>query len=269
MFEQQPVSAQEFEAATNELKSAEAAEELARLDLSYTTVRAPFGGRIVRRLVDVGQNVSAGTALFVVSDFDPLLAVVHVPFERVQEAPAESAGPARPRQQQGASRRADQAREPGDRPGERDHQGNDRDPVVPAGHPPRRLRGGEDRHRAPRVEHDHPEDRGLRGQGRSGGVRRGGHDRRAARRRGRIPGRRERGDPERRPERRTGRGQGTALAQTRRRDQGPQRRSRGVERAGIQAAAAAAKQPTEPPTKPPTRPAPPRPTRRRPPPPTR
>ena len=87
MFEQQAVSAQDFEEATNELKSAEAAEELARLDLSYTTVRAPFTGRIVRRLVDVGQNVSAGTALFVVSDFDPLLAVVHVPskeFKRLQ-----------------------------------------------------------------------------------------------------------------------------------------------------------------------------------------
>jgi membrane fusion protein (multidrug efflux system) len=87
MFEQQLVSAEEFEAATNELKSAEAADELARLDLSYTTVRAPFGGKIVRRLVDVGQSVSAGTALFVVSDFDPLLAVVHVPskeFKKLQ-----------------------------------------------------------------------------------------------------------------------------------------------------------------------------------------
>jgi membrane fusion protein (multidrug efflux system) len=87
MFDQQAVSAQDFEAATNDLKSAEAAEELARLDLSYTSVRAPFTGRIVRRLVDVGQNVSAGTALFVVSDFDPLLAVVHVPskeFKKLQ-----------------------------------------------------------------------------------------------------------------------------------------------------------------------------------------
>ena len=79
MFEQQLVSAEEYEAASNELKSAEAAEELARLELSYSTVRAPFTGRIVRRTVDVGQNVSAGTALFVISDFNPLLAVVHVP----------------------------------------------------------------------------------------------------------------------------------------------------------------------------------------------
>ncbi len=79
MFEQQLVSAEEYEAATNELKSAEATEELARLELSYSTVRAPFTGRVVRRLVDVGQNVSAGTPLFAVSDFNPLLAVVHVP----------------------------------------------------------------------------------------------------------------------------------------------------------------------------------------------
>jgi membrane fusion protein (multidrug efflux system) len=79
MFEQQLVSAEEFEDVKNQLKSAEAAEGLARLDLSYTTVRSPFVGHVVRRLVDVGQNVSAGTALFVVSDFDPLLAVVHVP----------------------------------------------------------------------------------------------------------------------------------------------------------------------------------------------
>ncbi len=50
-----------------------------RLNLSSTTVGAPFEGRVVRRLVDVGQNVNVGTALFVVSDFDPLLAVVHVP----------------------------------------------------------------------------------------------------------------------------------------------------------------------------------------------
>jgi membrane fusion protein (multidrug efflux system) len=79
MWEQQLVSAEEFESTKNELKAAEAAEELARLNLSYTTVTAPFAGRIVSRLVDVGQNVNAGTPLFVISDFDPLLAIVHVP----------------------------------------------------------------------------------------------------------------------------------------------------------------------------------------------
>ena len=70
---------EEFEAARSELARAEADEGLARLDLSYTEVTAPFGGRVTRRLVSVGQNVSVGTPLFALADFDPLLAKVHVP----------------------------------------------------------------------------------------------------------------------------------------------------------------------------------------------
>ncbi|MBK7703101.1 MAG: efflux RND transporter periplasmic adaptor subunit [bacterium] len=70
---------EEFEAARSELARAEADEGLARLNLSYTEVVAPFGGRVTRRLVSVGQNVSAGTPLFALADFDPLLAKVHVP----------------------------------------------------------------------------------------------------------------------------------------------------------------------------------------------
>ena len=73
------VPAEEFETLKNQLKAAEAEEGLARLTLSYTEVKAPFRGAVVSRLVDVGQNVSLGTPLFLLSDFDPLLARVHVP----------------------------------------------------------------------------------------------------------------------------------------------------------------------------------------------
>lgn len=79
MLSQDLVSPEEYAVLKNQLAAAEAAEELARLNLSYTTVTAPFTGNIVERVVDVGQNVSAGTALFRISDFEPLLAVVHVP----------------------------------------------------------------------------------------------------------------------------------------------------------------------------------------------
>lgn len=79
MWEQQLVSAEEFQGVRNDLKAAEAAEGLARLNLSYTTVTAPFSGRVVSRRVDVGQNVTIGLPLFLVSDFDPLLAIVRVP----------------------------------------------------------------------------------------------------------------------------------------------------------------------------------------------
>ena len=87
MWERNLVSAEEFEIVQNDLRAAEAAEGLARLDLSYTRVKAPFAGRIVQRLVDVGQNVNVGTPLFLLADFDPLLARVYVPskeFKKLQ-----------------------------------------------------------------------------------------------------------------------------------------------------------------------------------------
>jgi membrane fusion protein (multidrug efflux system) len=79
MWKQKMVSVEEFQTAENEFKAAEAAEGLAELELSYTTVVAPFTGRVVTRHVDIGQNINAGTPLFVISDFDPLLAEVYVP----------------------------------------------------------------------------------------------------------------------------------------------------------------------------------------------
>jgi RND family efflux transporter MFP subunit len=73
------VSAEEYESLKNDLKAAEANEGLARLNLSYTRVTAPFTGRVTLRRVEPGQNVSVGTPLFVLADFEPLLARVHVP----------------------------------------------------------------------------------------------------------------------------------------------------------------------------------------------
>ena len=79
MRAQDLASSQDFEAAKSELATARSDEGLARLNLSYTGVRAPFSGRVTRRLVNVGQTASIGTPLFDLADFDPLLARVHVP----------------------------------------------------------------------------------------------------------------------------------------------------------------------------------------------
>ena len=79
MLDEQLTTEEEFQTAKSDLASAEADEGLARLELSYTTVRAPFTGRVTQRLVDVGQNISMGDPLFVLADFHPLLARVHVP----------------------------------------------------------------------------------------------------------------------------------------------------------------------------------------------
>jgi RND family efflux transporter MFP subunit len=79
MKEQELVSTEEYEKVVNDLAAAKAAEGMARLNLSYTRVVAPFTGRVVTRRVDEGQTVNTGTSLFVLSDFNPLLARVHVP----------------------------------------------------------------------------------------------------------------------------------------------------------------------------------------------
>jgi membrane fusion protein (multidrug efflux system) len=70
---------EEFDAARRDLRAAAAQLELAELELSYTDVRAPFSGRVVRRLVDPGVTVANGTPLFTLADLSRLLARVHVP----------------------------------------------------------------------------------------------------------------------------------------------------------------------------------------------
>ncbi len=72
-------SAEDFDAIRTDTASAEAALELAELELSYTDVRAPFTGQVVRRYVDQGQTVSNGTPLFSLADMHRLLARVFIP----------------------------------------------------------------------------------------------------------------------------------------------------------------------------------------------
>ena len=62
------------DSARANLKAAEANRDLAKLNLDYTEVRAPFDGRIDRRLVDPGNLVGSGqnTVLAEVNQIDPI-----------------------------------------------------------------------------------------------------------------------------------------------------------------------------------------------------
>jgi RND family efflux transporter MFP subunit len=64
----------ERDSAQGALLQAQAARDLARLDLSYTRINAPFAGRIDRRLKDPGNLVGAGesTILAEISRVDPI-----------------------------------------------------------------------------------------------------------------------------------------------------------------------------------------------------
>lgn len=74
---------QEYEDIQNQLETARAEKEVAELTLSYTEVRAPFSGNVVRRLVDHGANVQPGRSLFEIMDTSPLLVRAHIPANRL------------------------------------------------------------------------------------------------------------------------------------------------------------------------------------------
>jgi len=79
LFERELVSAEAFEQVRANLEAAKAEYDLARLDLRYTSIRAPFSGFISERLVRVGNLVSNLEPVFRITSYDPLLAVLHVP----------------------------------------------------------------------------------------------------------------------------------------------------------------------------------------------
>jgi membrane fusion protein (multidrug efflux system) len=78
------VAAGAFEGLKYDLDTLRARRDLAQLQLSYTQIRAPFGGVVATRSVRVGQTVQPGTALFRITDPSPLKAQVFVPERELQ-----------------------------------------------------------------------------------------------------------------------------------------------------------------------------------------
>lgn len=73
------VSPGAFENIKYDLDALKAAYELARLQLSYTEIRAPIDGVISERYIKVGNTIAANEPTYHLSDLDPLIAYLHVP----------------------------------------------------------------------------------------------------------------------------------------------------------------------------------------------
>jgi len=79
LFDKQLVSAEDYERVSAQYDAQKAAFKLALLDFEYTSIRAPISGFISERLVRAGNLVELHQAVYQVTSYDPLLAVLHVP----------------------------------------------------------------------------------------------------------------------------------------------------------------------------------------------
>lgn len=79
MFARNLLSVEQNDKIRYDLETQRASFELARLELSYTSITAPIDGVISRRMAKVGNFIQVNQALFQIDNFDPLLAVLSVP----------------------------------------------------------------------------------------------------------------------------------------------------------------------------------------------
>jgi len=79
LFNKKLVSAEVYQRAKFEYESQKAAFDMVKLEYDYSAIRAPISGVVAERMIKVGNMVLPNTPTFRVTDFDPLLAVLHVP----------------------------------------------------------------------------------------------------------------------------------------------------------------------------------------------
>jgi len=79
LFERQLVSADAHGKIRSDLDVQRAAVQIARLELSYTSITAPISGVIAQRMVKVGNLIQPNTPMFTVVDSSRLEAVLNVP----------------------------------------------------------------------------------------------------------------------------------------------------------------------------------------------
>lgn len=79
LFARNLVSAEVFERSQFEYQAQEAAYELAKLEMAYTSIKAPISGVVAERRIKAGNMVAVNEPTFRIIDFNTLKAVLHVP----------------------------------------------------------------------------------------------------------------------------------------------------------------------------------------------
>lgn len=77
------ISKEEFERLELAARLSASELEQMKLALSQKVIVAPFDGKVTARICRLGESVAPGQHLFTVADFDPLIAVVHLPERQV------------------------------------------------------------------------------------------------------------------------------------------------------------------------------------------
>ena len=73
------ISEGDFEKIQYEMEALEASHNLAKLELSYTEIRAPIDGVISERFIKVGNTIDVQSPAFQVTSLEPLVSYLHVP----------------------------------------------------------------------------------------------------------------------------------------------------------------------------------------------
>lgn len=79
LYNKKLISAEQFDNSRFEYESQKAAYELAKLDVEHAVIKAPISGVVSERMIKTGNMVKVNDPVFRVTDFQPLLAVLHVP----------------------------------------------------------------------------------------------------------------------------------------------------------------------------------------------
>jgi membrane fusion protein, multidrug efflux system len=79
LFAKGLISSEAFDNNRFQYEQQKASLDLAKLNLNFTEIKASISGVISERMIKQGNMISVNAAMFKITDFDPLLAVLYVP----------------------------------------------------------------------------------------------------------------------------------------------------------------------------------------------